>query len=56
MVAGCWCVGDLMYTLLGGARTDTNSEVIEKFLEGKNLVFLSDGRGTRIDVDTGSSV
>jgi len=33
--------------------TDTNGQVIEEFLDEKNLVSLNDGINTRIDVQTG---
>lgn len=39
----------------GGKRTDTNGEVVEELLEGKNMVCLNDGRGTRINVHTGNT-
>lgn len=42
-------------TLWGGVRTDTNGEVIEELLEGKQMVCLNDARGTRIDVRTGNT-
>ena len=32
---------------------DGNGQVMENLIEVKDLVYLNDGRGTRIDVDTG---
>ena len=49
-----WC-GDFNAhnTLWGSERMDRNGQVIEEMLEEENLVCLSDGSNTRIDVNTG---
>lgn len=41
-------------TLLGGTKTDVNSEVIEELLEEKDMFCLNDGRGMRLDVRRGN--
>ena len=40
-------------TLWGSGKNDSNGEVVKEMLDGQNLVCVNDGRGTRIDVNTG---
>ncbi|KAJ7995611.1 hypothetical protein DPEC_G00246380 [Dallia pectoralis] len=49
-----WC-GDFNVhsALWGGERTDRNGQVIEALIEGRGLVCLNDGRGTRMDMRIG---
>ena len=49
-----WC-GDFNAhnTLWGSEKNDSNGEIVEEMLDGQNLVCVNDGRGTRIDVNTG---
>ena len=49
-----WC-GDFNAhnTLWGSEKNDSNGELVEEMLDGQNLVCVNDGRGTRIDVNTG---
>lgn len=37
----------------GNGQTDQNGREIEKFAANSNLVILNDGRGTRLDPQTG---
>ena len=52
---GCVVCGDFnAHNILWGSEgTDYNGRVVEELLEGRQLVILNDGAGTRLDVSTG---
>lgn len=49
-----WCGDFNAHSTLWGEKDDVNGNVIEEFMEEKELVCLNDGSGTRIDVARGT--
>lgn len=49
-----WCGEFNANSTLWGKYNDKNGQVIEELIEIKNVVCHNDGRGTRINVRTGT--
>ena len=50
-----WCADfNAHNTVWGGLQTDTNGQVIEDLMDGRDLVCVNDGRGTRVNITAGT--
>lgn len=49
-----WCRDFNAHSIVWGIKDDNNGNIVEEFMEEKELVCLNDGTGKRIDIARGT--